>query len=624
MRKRSVALGAVLTPLIAFELVVLYAVMRNSSWVFDDNFLLVLAGQEGFTWHWLTSVQFEHWDIGWHVLISLQHRLFFLDYRWALALMLALLGGSVVLLERSLAMIVRNRWVSVGFAAWFGVSLIWARPLQWWAAGSQYFPYTLFDLLCLYGFLRFHAGCGARWIFVSAGALAAALLFYEKPAYMLVYLVLLRVLLMSEDLHPRAVLAGFWNDRWIWASYLLVIAVWGGGYAHAHAYTSSGGVRFGDYLTYFRILWFQTLAPTLAGVTIPAANLDALQLLFVVLAQFVVASCVVVSLRRRRSAWRAWAFLAIIIVLAGVLVARSRVGIFGVGVGNDPRYLIDYSWLVPLTLCCAFGREKVIAPVAPKSKARLTLPTSGRVLVLTGATLAVYAIVTLASAVHLERAWAGPQARQWDAHVRSGIASFERSGVHPVVAGNATPFEIMAEFVAPYNRLSRLLPLYVGPIQIDGPLDGPLVRLAEDGTVHAAVLTPASPVGTVSDLIAHRQFGVGPGGRVVHSGSDLCVIADGAPVAVTREVTPIPDKADAPYYVRLQYRVWRAMKLGVSVDTGGGAPAIPDYQIALSPSAHASIAWIGSTPPHSVSLIMPPLSTMCLGRFDLTSIRDRT
>ena len=224
MRRRPVSAAAVLGAVLALELAALYVVMRNSSWVFDDNFNLVLAGQEGFTWHWLTSVQFEHWNIALHAIVSLQHRLFFFDYRWGLAALLAVLGGAIFMFERVLATVLGDRRITIAVSAWFGLSILWARPIQWFFAGAQYLPYTLLDLVCLYGFLRWQADRRARWGVMSVLALAAALLFYEKPAYMLFYLVLMRVLLLSEDLRPRAVLARLWSERWLWAGYVAVLA----------------------------------------------------------------------------------------------------------------------------------------------------------------------------------------------------------------------------------------------------------------------------------------------------------------------------------------------------------------------------------------------------------------
>jgi hypothetical protein len=608
------------------ELVVLYMVLKESSWAYDDNFFLVLAGQEGFTWHWLMSVKFEHWDIAMNAAYSLQHFIFFFDYRWALVLMLGLLGGSIYLFERVLATIVRNRWVTIAVAAWFGLNILWVRPLQWWAAGVQYFPYTFFDLLCLYAFLRYHADGQRRWIAISGGALAVALLFYEKPAYMLLYLVLLRVLLMSKDLSPRSVLADFWRERAIWLVYLAVILVWGLGYINSNAYSSHGGVTVAQYFGFFRILWFQTLVPSLASVTIPASNLNSLQIVFVAISQFVVVAFIVVSLIYRRSSWRAWAFLAIIIFLSGVLVAHSRVQIFGVDIANDPRYLIDYAWLVPLALCAAFVPGGLVRPKKPGASPRSAMSSRGRlvpVAPIVTIVLLAYAGASVATALQVQKNWAGPQAREWEKRVRSGIAALERHGQRPMVADNATPPEIIASWLAPYDRLSRILPLYVGPIQVDGPLDAPLVQIASDGTVHRATVVDAGPARTPLGSAEAHVIHVASGARTAHVGKDLCVIADGSPVSIQRELDLTSGAPAEPYYVDLGYRVWGTTTLPIFVDTGTGYPAVADASISLVPNGNASIAWLGVPGvPRSVELMIPPLTTVCVSQFQIATLRS--
>lgn len=622
----SVSARRVLIAGILLELGVLYLLLRNNSWVYDDNFFLVLAGQEGFTWHWLISTQFQHWDIGMHAAYSLQHAIFFVDYRWGLVVMLGFLGASIYVFERVLSMLVRTRWITIAFALWFGLNVLWLRPLQFWAAGVQYFPYTFFDLLCLYGFLRYYAGGSRRWIVISAGALAAALLFYEKPAYMLIYLALFRVLLMSRDLRPRAVLGEFWRERPIWIAYLAVVAVWGVGYIDSHAYSGShlGGVSTGQYFAYFRILWLQTLIPALASVRLPASNLDALQILFVVASQIVVLACVAVSVRRKRAAWRAWGFIAFIVLASGALVARSRIIQFGVAIANDPRYLIDFAWLVPLTLCAAFTRGDVLEPTVPDRHARFTLPPVRAVVaVLASASLLAYVGGSIATAAQSQREWAGPQARSWEQHLRSDFARLDRSGTPFVVADNAAPFVIVLPFVSPYNRLSRVLRMYVGPVQVDGPLDGTLMVVASDGTVHRANIEPTAPDGRMGALVGSGQVTFG-GGREVGRAGEVCVIADATPVQVQRRLPAPSTVGDAPYYLRLVAKVWQPTSLAVYVDHGVGYPGAPDNSISLHLAHGTSLAWLGPDSPHNVILTIPPRSTVCIGRFDIVTLREAT
>lgn len=584
----------------------------------------MLAGQEGFTWHWLISTQFQHWDLAMHAAYSLQHRLFFFDYRWALVAMLAFLGASIYLLERILAMLVLRRWITILLALWFGLNVLWIRPLQWWAAGVQYFPYTFFDLLCLYGFLRYHVSGSSRWVAVSGGALVIGLLFYEKSAYMLIYLLLLRVLLMTSDLRPRVVLAELWREHSIWIAYLLVTSAWAIGYIHSGAYSGSslGNVTFSQYMSYFKILWLQTLIPSIASVTIPATKLDTLQVLFVVVSQLAVAGGVLVSVRRKRSAWRAWAFIVIIVFVSGGLVARSRITQFGVGIANDPRYLVDFAWLVPLTVCAAFARGKILTPRLAEREVPLTMPSfrsAARLLV--GMVVIGYAGGSVATAMQLQRDWPGSESRAWEQHLRSGFAELRRTSTPFVVADNATPFEIMEPFVSPYNRLSRVLNMYVGPVQVDGPLNGVLYTVALNGSLHRAKAEATEGSGVFGDLVRSHQVRFG-GGREVRRGDEVCVIADGAAVQFERPLPVPPTVGDAPYYLLLQGRVWRSVALPVFADTGSGYPGSTTYSIALQPGTATSIAWLGPEAPRGVLLTIPALTTVCFARFEVVTLRD--
>jgi hypothetical protein len=620
-RSRSVPVAAVLLPAIALEMAVAYLVMHNSSWVYDDNFYLTLVGREGLSWHWLGSVQFEHWNVAGKVVQALEHRLFYFDYRWVLAAMLLALGGCTFVFERALALLVRRRWIAVALALWFGASLLWARPLQWLSAGMQYVPSTLLSVVCLYAFLRYQGDRASRWVWLSAIAFAGALMFFEKSAYVPFYLLLVRVLLLSSDLRPRPILRALWRERALWLAYAAVLAVWLLGYLHAHAYGAHARVSVGQYLDYFGILWTRTVVPWLMGIDIPAAHLSTIQIAGVAAGQAVVAVLLVVSLGRSRRAWRGWAFLAIVIVAGGLLSAYSRVGQFGVSVADDPRYVVDLTWLVPLGLIAVFQRDGLLAIRVPGEQ-RLPLPSSLRL----APAVAVAAVLlgagaATASAAHLEKLWAGPQARSWATNVRKGFARQERPGARPVVLESATPFEIMPAWLAPYNRLSTVLPLYVGSVQVDGPVDSSLVRVAPDGTVHRVAVAPAAGSGGVPALLAARALTF-TGGRLVRRGDQLCVIADDTAATVERRLGAALDPAGGPYYLLLGYRVWRPIAVAVAADTGAGPPSAPVEAVGLMPGADRSIAWLGEGSTGRVTLTIPPLSTVCLDRFEVVGTRD--
>jgi len=618
---RAPKASLVVAVLVLVQLLVLYVVFHNGAWVFDDNFFLVLTGQEGFV-RALTSVQFEHWDIGENAAISLQHLLFWFDYRWALAAMLLVLGGAAIVFERTIAMLVRSRWISLGFTVWFGLSLLWARPLQWWSGGVQYFPYTFFNVVCVYGFLRYHATDDLRWVAMSVAALAGALLFYEKPAFMIGYLVLIRVLLMNERLKPAAVAKLLWRERYVWLAYVAVIAVWSLGYFNSGAFTSHPGPTAGQYVDYFQMLWLRNFVPTLAGVTIPAGHIDGGQVLFIVLSQIVVAAVVVFSVARSRPAWRGWVFLGVVFVVSGILVARQRIWLFGVDIADDPRYLIDYSWLVPLALCAVFSRSGLLLPARPTGRMTVSLPARGWIVtVLAGGLLAAYVASSVGSAAALQRAWPGHKARVWEDNLRSGFAELERRGIHPVVADDAPPFEVFDNFVGQYDRLSRMLRLYVGPVQVGGPLDGPLYRIGSDGRPRPAAFD--SPLGgsRLTEMLRSREAALSPGARLLRRGAYSCVIADGSPVTVTRLVPRATGAPGTAYYLHASYRTWGGLVAPVTV--AGYAPGLPPagYPIALGDGTGSTIAWLGDAAPQSVAVTIPPLNTVCFDRFEVATLR---
>jgi hypothetical protein len=413
-----------LTPVIALVAlsvaVVGYLVLRNGGWVGDDNYILVLARAHGFGWQWLSEPLFQHWGIGWKAIYSGMLHVFPLDFRWALLLMLAALAAGMLLFERVIGLVIGRGWLSLAVTVWFGLSIIWTRELQWWASGIQAFPTLLCDLLCLYAFLRFRIDQRGRWVAVSAGALAFGLLFFEKPAAMVIYLALVRGLLMPERFSARAAFAAIWQERRLWLSYCVVIAIWGGGYLASGAYgqASSGHVSLGGYLHYFRVMWLNTLAPALAGFTLPASNLSALQTIAAAFVQLAIVALVAYSVARKRRALGAWALIVAAVVLNGIPVAHTRFGALGVPIAQDLRYVADFVWLVPFALCYALSSDRVLRPRLPPRDVRL--PLRGRVgaaSVVVALVLVAYAAGSVASAVHLEARWSGHRARTWEQNV---------------------------------------------------------------------------------------------------------------------------------------------------------------------------------------------------------------
>jgi hypothetical protein len=595
--------GAVLSGVIAAELVTLYAVLNGNGWAHDDNLSLELAQRFGFSWHWLSLNLFGHWEIAHRAIFSIQNHLMPLDYRWALLAMLLLLGGAIYLFDRVLRMLIGGTWVPLLAAAYFGLSVLLVRPLQWWSNGLEAFPTLVCDLLCLYAYLRYQSERSGRWIAISAGAMAIGLLFYEKPAYMLLYLGLLRVLLMTPALRVRDIAAAVWRERAIWFAYVGVIVVWlivreasGGG-----SIASKGSPPASEWVQFARVFWAQTLVPAVFGITLPASGLGTLQIVTSIALEVIVIGAVALSIRRKPTAWRAWASLAVCVVATGALVGQARLLQFGPTTGNDTRYMVDFSWLVPLMVCLAFSRRRAFTPsltdLSPKLRA---VPATWGVVLATAAAVVAYPVAAIATAAKQQRAWPGHAARQWEQHVQSSLAMIVRTKAHPVLADGIAPWYIVEDIFAPFNQLSLIVPHYAPSIQVDGPLLGPLISLGPDGRARPAVIR-----GDIANF---------------HVGKQQCGVASSTIHRVERRIPPARAAGTGPYYLLVTYESARKVAIPLYVDHGKGYPGLPQELVGLAAGAHRSIALVGSSLPLRLLVDLTAQSGVCLSRLQVVRL----
>lgn len=179
----------------------------------------VIRGREsGVAWEWLGNDYFQHFAPGHRAVNSLQDDVAPLNYRVVLVAMVAAMALAAYALSRTLDLLFGARWLHPLLAFCFGISVLFVSPLQWWSAGLQIVPTTLAGVACLYGYARHRRDGGVRWLLLAVAATAAGLLFYVRPVLFVVYLLAVRVLVLSDGLRPRAVLAGLWRERLTWAA----------------------------------------------------------------------------------------------------------------------------------------------------------------------------------------------------------------------------------------------------------------------------------------------------------------------------------------------------------------------------------------------------------------------
>lgn len=605
--RRSVPIRPLVLAIVAVQSVVLYLVLSDGYWIYDDWLSLALARENGLTLEYLRFILFDHFGPGYRLVFDLQTAVFPIDYRVALIVMLACLAAGTVLLERILALLFGPRWLHVALAATMSVSVVLVEPLLWWSSGLLTIPTIPLSLLAIYAYLRHQRGDGWRWLALSLGVLAVALTLYVKPLLVIGVILGIRILFLSRDLRPRVLAAMLWRERVTWIAYgvLAVIYLW---------VATSAGLGEADYpvpsvgqlVEYAGIVWARAFGPAVIGLTTPETESGAGVLATVIAGQVAIAAAVAWSLHRDRAAWRAWTLLAVLLGASSLLIGLNRIPPIGVGVGYTVRYLAEFSWLVPLAIAGAF------APRDPGRRSRRALPLPRPLpAAVGGLALAAYLAAAGGDLIDRADAWAGDRARAWAQRLQ---ASIDRLPDDAVVADANVPAHVVVDPL--YSRLSRLLPLFDERVRVDGPVRGGLYALGEDGALRPAQFVPTSD-GAAPALAQRGELRV-TGGRTLRRPGELCVIADGQAAQVERRLAAT--MTGAPVYLRIAYRAPRALEAGVIPDEGKGYGAYADHGVELAAGEGESVTWTGVASLRAVRFDIPPRSAACLRRVDVGTV----
>ncbi len=574
-----------------------YLPLRNNGWFLDDNLYLIIAHANGFNLPWLFNNLFEHFGILYRFSFTVLVHLMPISWRWMLLVDLILLAGSVYLLDRCLRLLIDSVWAPLLLAGAFGLSVLLIEATEWASSGLQNFPTAFGDLLCLYGYLRYLDTPSRRWIALSCAGMAFGLAFYEKGAFMIGYLPLIRIGLLSGSLSWPQFRAALRQERAYWLTFIAVWILWFIGLKIAKA----GGVfidpSVSQWAQYWRIMWGQTLVPAIFGLHLPAAGVTHRQVIEGIVLEAVVLAGMAISILRKRRAWRAWAILLIAVIANGILVAEERVVVLKApaSIAGDSRYLLDFSWMVPLMIALAFSGTVRFWPSAQRLRVPLGLPAPGRprllavgVLVLAGA----YIVAAQVNTAVLQRGWFGSDALVWEQNLQNGYALFSKHGATPVIADSETPYEVLADIYPPYDHLSYVAPFYVPKAQIDGPIRGPLLV--------------ANPLGALQPAVTHVL-------ETFHYPANRCLVnRTQAPQLLVQNNIRVrePDSA-GPFYLMVDHGAENAPYL-MYTGTLKDPPTGNDEYIDLSRSAGTSIGFMGTTLPTQLFAEVPPLSTVCL------------
>lgn len=381
------------------------------------------------------------------------------------------------------------RWGVLGPLALYLFSPMTVPAMMWWTAAlNQVFLQTTF-FLATGAAVRYLRSQRQVWMLATMASVALGLLFYVKALLLGPVLAFLALVYFTEGrplarlrqavrLYWPAVLAG----GAVLGTYLLYYVR---NVSEPFTGTTAGlvgrladamiGTAFGAALLGGPWRWEST-APPNAFADPPAWTVH--------LAWVIVAAVVAYGALTRVRTLRAWVLAIGYVAMLLALLVNSRAPVYGSIIGLEYRYLTEASCVVALAVGLAFlPLPGAAGSSAPRQEPLLRL----RVLpAVTAGLVAAVCISSLISTVPYIRGW------HTDNASRGYLTTLERElHDHGTVdlADQEVPDDVIAGVFAPANQLRRLMPLLGATAAFPSSTDQ-LVAVADDGTLHAALVDP--------------------------------------------------------------------------------------------------------------------------------------
>jgi hypothetical protein len=561
-RGDALLLAAIVVVVVVFD----YAYASRSYFFGDDVVILWQSRTHGLSLDYLTSPAGLHLAPGHRLISWAQYRVAGVDFGAALAVLLAFHAASVVLLQRVLAVLFGRVWWTFALAFTFGLSVFFMAMFWWWSPGLFSVPATAFSLASIHAYLWWWRTRRKAWLIWSVVAMCGALLFYEKAVLVPAYLVLTQFLLLAPSQRLSDRFRTVLRQWRVWLLYAAPVAVYLVVALTGDYYQGNATLPFSIFSDYMRAAWFEGFAPGVLGVRIPDGTLGVGETIAVYATQAVFVGAVVLSVLRRRSAWRAWAFLALGF-LANVLVVGPRVAAYGTPIAYVTRYYTEIAYLVPIAVACAFAvPPRRIDPMAP-----LRLP---RALVGAAAVAALGAYVALVAASDSRQVVpdTGTRVEPWVHRVEAGLQRARRIDARPALLDGRVPNDVVASFSAPpQNLVSAVIPVIDDRVDVNGAADR-IYRIGRGGSL-LPVAFQRSVGGTLIQLGRAGTATIQNGTWEQH-GASTCVISGTG--SATLQIQPHPSlHGHGPWWVRTRYS--SPTKLVVATNVG------LDYQIGMDP-----------------------------------------
>lgn len=506
----------------------------RSGFVYDDLPSLRQAQGRSLSFDFLTEPVFGHFAPGHRLVDWSLERFFPFNFRAAHLILLTLFAISLYLFHRLLAELFGRGLRPVVLTLVYGASVIHVAVIQWWASGVDVLPATLLSFLCMLAYVRFFRTGATVHLIVSVAALSLAMMFYVKPIFVPLYLILLRLFVLEPDRPVRELFAEVVREGRIWLAYLIPVGLFAVVYEATYP-TSLNEPSVSNIINYLRILWTRVYVPNLFGLWVPAGELQTPMWLAAATTHLALIGLVAWTIIRRRSAGRAWVFFALSFLPNTVIVGATRIGYFpAVAIAYSLRFNVEICFLFAIALGAALGpRAEIRRPVA----ALVGLAVAG------GIALSWWG----GYQVSRPDVWTGAQSRIWLDRVNEELEDLRRAGIDAAVVDGTIPEYVVPDVMAPYNSTPEVVPLLDDEVGFDA-YGRDLVAIAADGSVRPVQFIAEAGWNGVADF---HSGAVKVIGAVPREGPDgLCVTTGNDPAAI---VVDPPASLSAAAHLRLEY-----------------------------------------------------------------------
>jgi hypothetical protein len=469
--------------------------------------------------------------------------LFGLNYTTALVLLLIGFAATLLLFHRLLAELIRPGLAPILLTFLYGMAALHSSSLQWWSSGLDRVPATFLTFLAMLAYLRWFRTKSRAWLTVSVVSVVLGALFYVKPAFVPLYLILLRVLVLESDERVLTALGRAVREWWVWALYAVPLALFA--VAYGRVYSDAGQLpspSLGIFFRYLGILWLNVIS--LGTVGLYQAQPSSVTTAAAWAAQLLVVFGVAWTLVRSPRAWRPWTFFAVALLANAAATGLTRTVFLGPTVAAYKHFFnVETAWLLAIAAGIAFCGSRFASRDRNRDRpppAVLSVPDRYRphARALAGLFVATYAIASVVSAFDLTSPenWFGPRSRLYVQRVGTAIDDVRARQPDAALVDGIVPDYVVHPSAASYYSYSEVYPLIDDGVEFDASNrdlvgitrggEARDVRFARHAGGDVAALLPAgafSPLNTVPSMLEDRVC--------FRAGEDLAGVGVNAPMA---------------------------------------------------------------------------------------------